>query len=263
MIRYISIYYSFISQYLKTLMQSRLNFLIGFLSFVINQVAGVVFLSIIFQKIPSLKGWSFDSLLFIYGFSQLPKGLDHLYSDNLWNFSQTIIVNGDFDKCLLRPLNPLFQVMVETLQLDALGEIIIGAIISVISINKLGINVNASFIIYLLLFIIISSWIITMVKLFFASLAFWIKNSYPLLNAIYTLLDFTRYPINIYSMSLKFILTAIIPFFVTTYYPAMALLGKSNSFYTLILIFVVAIVITFISYNVWLKGIKAYESAGN
>ncbi len=44
-----------------------------------------------------------------------------------------MIVEGKFDKYLVRPLNPLFQVIVEKFQPDGFGEIIIGSILLIFS----------------------------------------------------------------------------------------------------------------------------------
>ena len=55
-------------------------------------------------------------------FSLIPKGLDHLFFDNLWALGQRL-VKREFDKYLTRPINPSFHILVETFQIDALGEL--------------------------------------------------------------------------------------------------------------------------------------------
>ncbi|MTV47011.1 ABC-2 family transporter protein, partial [Streptococcus pneumoniae] len=77
-------------------------------------------------SIPSLDGWSFQQIAFIYGFSLIPKGIDHLFFDNLWALGQRLVRKGEFDKYLTRPINPLFHILVETFQIDALGELLVG-----------------------------------------------------------------------------------------------------------------------------------------
>lgn len=69
---------------MKTVMQSKLDFFIGLGGFLISQAAGLAFLYLVFQQIPVMKGWSLEQLLFIYGFAQIPRGIDHLLTDNLW-----------------------------------------------------------------------------------------------------------------------------------------------------------------------------------
>ncbi|MBZ4291993.1 ABC-2 family transporter protein, partial [Streptococcus pneumoniae] len=56
----------------------------------------------------------------------IPKGIDHLFFDNLWALGQRLVRKGEFDKYLTRPINPLFHILVETFQIDALGELLVG-----------------------------------------------------------------------------------------------------------------------------------------
>ncbi len=44
-------------------------------------------------------------------------------------FSQRLVRKGEFDKYLTRPINPLFHILVETFQIDALGELLVGGIL--------------------------------------------------------------------------------------------------------------------------------------
>ena len=82
--RFIRLYFTFAAQHLKRLMEYRVDFLTGAASFLVNQITNIVFISIIFSQIPKLEGFDYYEIIFIYGFSLLPKGLDHLLTDNLW-----------------------------------------------------------------------------------------------------------------------------------------------------------------------------------
>ena len=128
--RYMKLYLKFLQQYIKTLIEYRADFILGLVGFVLVQFVGVIFIQLIFNSIPNLQGWSFYEILFIYGFAQIPRGIDHVFTDYLWIFSWKTIVQGEFDKYLVRPLNPLFQVISEKFQPDGFGEIIIGTILS-------------------------------------------------------------------------------------------------------------------------------------
>ena len=136
--KYFKLYSKFLQQYIKTLMEYRADFILGLIGFIFIQFTGVIFLTLIFNMIPSLDGWSFYEILFIYGFAQIPRGIDHVFTDYLWIFTWKTIVHGEFDKYLLRPINPLFQVIAESFQPDGFGEIIIGISLVVISSAKLG-----------------------------------------------------------------------------------------------------------------------------
>ena len=81
----------FVAQYMKNLMEYKVDFLTGAISFLLGQVIQIAFLGIIFSGIPDLVGWEFNEILFIYGFSLIPKGLDHLLFDNLWSVGYFLV----------------------------------------------------------------------------------------------------------------------------------------------------------------------------
>lgn len=175
--RYLRLYRVLVTQFLKTIMQSRVDFLIGLLGFFFTQVMGIAFLYLVFQQIPSLQGWTLDQLIFIYGFAQIPRGIDHLFTDNIWLVAYRLVINGDFDRYMLRPMNIFFQVIAEKLQPDALGELLIGTILVVRSLTKGIVIVDGLHIALFFVSIFAGALIYTSIKLFFASLAFWLKVS--------------------------------------------------------------------------------------
>ena len=126
--RYLRLYKVFISQFFKVIMQSKVDFLMGLFGFFFTQITGILFLYLVFEQIPSLQGWSLNQLIFIYGFAQIPRGIDHLFTDNIWMIAWRWVINGDFDRYMLRPMNVFFQVIAEKLQPDALGELLVGMI---------------------------------------------------------------------------------------------------------------------------------------
>lgn len=261
--RYFKLYLKFLEQYTKTLIEYRADFILGLIGFLFVQSVGVIFITLIFNSIPSLSGWSFYEILFIYGFAQIPRGIDHVFTDQLWIFSGQTIVEGKFDKYLVRPLNPLFQVVVEKFQPDGFGEIIIGTILLVISWINLNLDISIWKIIVLVIVIIFSSCIYTAIKLAIASIAFWVKFAQSYLFMVYQLSTFVKYPITIYPVWIKGILTFIIPFAFTGYYPSAYFLGKEDFFYGIILTCIVSIVSLIISYRIWLIGMGRYESSGS
>ncbi|WP_436514234.1 ABC transporter permease [Clostridium thermobutyricum] len=261
--RYLYVYKCFLKQYLKTLMEYREDFLCGLFGFLLIQATSLIFINLIFNNIPSLKGWTLNEILFIYGFSQIPRGIDHIFTDYLWMFSGGSIVKGEVDRYLLRPLNPLFQVIANRFQPDGFGELIIGFILVIYSGMKLGLTVNFIMIIAFIIAVIGGVFIYTGVKLITASMAFWIKNSFQCVRMGYELGGFAKYPVSIYPGGIRGILTFIVPFAFTGYYPAAYMLNKESFFKGIILTFIVGVIFIGVAYCVWLKGLSAYESSGN
>jgi len=261
--RYGRLYRIFIIQFLKTLMQSKLDFWVGLIGFFFSQMTGIAFLYLVFQQIPTLHNWTFYQLLFIYGFAQIPRGIDHLFTDNLWMIAWRYVVTGQFDRYLLRPMNLFFQVICEKLQPDALGELTIGVILVVMSIHNGVVCLTPVSIIVFILSVIAGSIIYTSIKLFFAATAFWLKVSVPFLQVAYDIADFAKFPIEIYSRSIRFIITWVIPFAFVAYYPATYFLFGAGFVKTVGAECMIAAIAWTIAYNLFQRGTRRYESAGN
>ena len=267
--RYMRLYKVQVVQFFKTIMQSKVDFLMGLFGFFFTQLSGLLFLLLIFEQIPNLEGWTLDQLIFIYGFAQIPRGIDHLFTDNIWMIAWRMIINGDFDRYMLRPMNLLFQVISEKLQPDAVGELLVGTILVIYSITKGVIIVDALHVIMFFVSVFAGALIYSAIKLFFASLAFWVKISGPFLQAAYNMADFAKYPTEIYAKFIQFIITWIIPFAFVAYLPASYFLGVdgfmglNNNIIVIGIEVVIGIVFALLAYAVFNKGTRVYESAGN
>lgn len=261
--RYLRLYIIFLKQYMKAQMQSKLDFMMGFFSFFLNQILGIIFIYLVFEKIPNLNGWSFDQMIFIYGFAQIPRGIDHFVADYLWVFTRKTVRDGSFDRYLLRPINPVYQIIIERCQPDGIGEILVGILLVIRSAKNLNLQFSMISIVLFVISVIVGAIIFTSIKLFFATNAFFMKDAYSLLFLAYNTSDFVKYPLEIYSKPVRIILNYIIPFGFTAFIPASYFL-KSGSVYTTIgAEIVIAIFAFFIAYRYFCFGCQRYESAGN
>ncbi len=261
--RYLRLYRVLVAQFLKTIMQSRVDFLIGLLGFFFTQVMGIAFLYLVFQQIPDLQGWTLDQLIFIYGFAQIPRGIDHLFTDNIWLVAYRLVINGDFDRYMLRPMNIFFHVIAEKLQPDALGELLIGTILVVRSLTKGIVIVDGLHVALFFVSIFAGALIYTSIKLFFASLAFWLKVSGPFLQIAYDMANFAKYPTEIYSKGVRFLITWVIPFAFVAYLPASFFMKADTSAGVVVIECGIAFVFWWIAYALFHRGTQVYESAGN
>jgi ABC-2 type transport system permease protein len=260
--RYGKIYLIFFKQYLKRLMEYRVDFLIGMFAFMLNQAAGLLFLYVIFQNITSLAGFSIEEILLMYGLSLIPKGIDHLFFDNLWLLPR-IIRQGTMDRYLLRPVNPLYTFLIERFQPDAFGEIILGSALVVTTLIRMSIGINLLNILAILLFITLGIFLFTALKLLTSSTSFWLKNSYPLMQITYNISDFTKYPLSIFPRFIQGLMTFVIPFALVSYYPGLYIFGRISFLEVLSYLVIVLSVLMSAGLFVWHKGLKHYESAGS
>lgn len=259
--KYYQLHLIFIKQYLKQIMEYKVDFLVGVLGVFLTQGLNLLFLKVLFQQIPSLQGWQYSEIAFIYGFSLIPKGIDHLFFDNLWAMGQRLIRRGEFDKYLTRPISPLFHILVETFQVDAFGELLVGFLLLLTSVSK--IEWTGMKLVLFLISIPFATLIYTSLKIATASVAFWTKQSGAVTYIFYMFNDFAKYPMSIYHPILRWLISFLIPFAFTAYYPASYFLNGQNVFFNIGGLIIISLLCLAIALRIWIKGIEAYESAGS
>ena len=243
-------------------MEYRVDFLIGMFAFLFSQGAGLLFLYIIFQNVSSLAGFGINEILLMYGISLIPKGIDHLFFDNLWLLPRHIR-QGGMDRYLLRPINPLFSYLIERFQPDAFGEIILGLALFVVTTINLGLSITFLNMFALLSFIFVGIFVFTALKLLTSSTSFWLKDAYPLMQITYNISDYTKYPLLIFPKAIQVIMTLVIPFALVSYFPALYMLGTFSYVYVITYLVGVTTVLIGFALFVWKKGLKHYESTGS
>jgi ABC-2 type transport system permease protein len=216
---------------------------------------------VVMSQIPSLNGWNMHEVWLIYGLVVLGQSIAHMFADNLWVVGWQYIRPGIFDRFMVRPINPLFHLLADRFCHDGIGHFIFGTILVGYSLTSLGITLTFLRVLYLLSAVFSSGLIFISLNLLTASTAFFIVESIPITQMVFNVNEFARYPLTIYHPVIQFILTWIIPFGFASFYPASYLLGRDTGILAW-LSPLVAIILLFISYRVWLFGLRHYTSTG-
>ncbi|HEY4837822.1 MAG TPA: ABC-2 family transporter protein, partial [Candidatus Acidoferrales bacterium] len=112
-------------QYLKIRVGYRGDFLISVATSTAATAFAFAFVFILFRN-TNLPGWSFEEIVFLYGFALIPFGFFNILSLNIYEFGNTYIMEGKFDRVLLRPVNSLFQVLFENFRIESFFEAFTG-----------------------------------------------------------------------------------------------------------------------------------------
>lgn len=263
MLRYLRLHRIFIAQHLKKLMEYKTDFLLGAIGMLLAQALQVMFIGVIFSQIPELEGYTFDEVIFIFGFSLIPKSLDHLFSDNLWFVGYSIIRKGDFDKYLTRPINSLYYVIVERFCVDAFGEMLTGILLLGYAIPRLHLAFHWYTIPLALVVLVFATLIYTALKTMTAAVSFWTKASGHITHMFYMTSDFSKYPVTIYNKVIQGFITYVVPFAFTAYFPASFFLTGKDPLFCIGGMVVAGVVMSAIALLIWSRGVRAYESAGS
>lgn len=262
MIRNIKLYVSFLVVSLKRMMEYRVDCLVGMVSQITFQIIELIFIWIIFQNTDNIAGWSFEHLLLLYGVMMLSVSINDLLFDSTYDIGKRLIRKGKFDIILLRPVHPLISVLGESETSTALGYMVLSVVLIVSTLMKLQITITVSFIIKILYFGILGGLIMGGIQTIFSISGFWTYKSNEVVWSVFQLHKLAEYPIEIYNKFIRILITFILPFAFTAYYPTLDYLGLSESNLIYIIPFVV-IFVWIIAIKVWNLALKKYRSTGN
>lgn len=261
---YIKLYFTIAACSIKKRLEYKQDLFIGIFGFLAQNLASILSIFFIINSIPSLEGWTMWQMGFLYGFTMLPISLDHLFTDELWRVAYFRVRNGDMDRYFLRPAPILFQVISETVQLEALGEMIVGIVMLVICGLNCNIQWSFSLIIMIITATLFGAIIVTAIKILTAAPAFVMKKSGFLMQILYNFRDYTKYPVSIYPGAIRCLLTFVFPFALFISIPVETVLFQNHNPWLLDLrIIASSIVMMAIAIPFWNFFVRRYESSGN
>ncbi len=254
---------AYFMQYAKVRMSYRADFFISLATSVTATVFSLGFVYVLFKRVPRLAGWRWEEVMFLYGFSLIPFGLFNVLSLNLYEFGSAHIIEGKFDRVLLRPISALFQVIFETFRIESLHEVVAGLVIVVWASGELGYHWRALDVALLVFFGLCGGIIYLSVFLLLSTVSFWFEDRIGVHPPFWNLIAFGRYPLSIYSSYIQFLLSWIIPFGFATFYPSARLLGRAEFRAYAPLIPIVAAAILTVALASWRLGTRRYSSTGS
>tara|TARA_B100001029_G_C15063775_1_gene461307 strand:+ start:8121 stop:8852 length:732 start_codon:yes stop_codon:yes gene_type:complete len=184
-----------------------------------------------------------------------------IFSGNLFNLNR-LIISGDLDFALIRPVNGQFMVSFRYVKSYAIiSLIILGLLLSkLISENSNDISID-NILLFLFSFLVGQS-IWYSIDFMIGCLAFWFKNFTVGGWLSHEFLKFAERPDSIYTGLLRRTMFTILPMALLSSIPSRMLIYGPGWDFLFGQIFV-AIIFVFLSKIVWKKGIKKYESASS
>lgn len=219
-------------------------------------------LNIIFGNTTTLGGWGFGELITLLGVFRLVNTfMIALIWPNTEKFNQSIR-DGSMDYTILQPVNSMFLVTFTRITVWRIWDLVLAIVLVVSGINISGdVATPLSILTFLLLtisgvLILYSLWIVLI------ALTFWFTKFDNNVTILQALLDSGRYPVTVYPVWLRIIITFIIPIAVATTIPLQALRGELDSLRVLMFLGISAASFLVAS-RVWKAGLKRYSGASS
>lgn len=261
-IYYAKIYFKIIAQDIKSKMSYRADFIISMIGMIATNIAGLFGFWLVFQRFPSINGWTYYEMMFLYGFSLLSATPAQCLFDNNWNL-RFQVYSGDFIKYCFRPINIFFYFISEIFDVKGLGQFVFGIVAVTYAWIKLSIPVHVWTILLFIVAVISASLFVIAILNLAASACFWLVNSFFVLSLSNQIRDFAKYPISIFGPALRVMFTFIIPIGYMSYYPSLFFLRPHEVSWIVWATPVFGILFFYLSYKVWMKGATSYSGTGS
>ena len=261
--RHAMLLWEYFSQYAKVRVSYRGDFFVSIATSFAATIFSLGFLVILFQKTAQLKGWRFEEVLFLWGFTQIPYGLFNVISLNLYDFGNNYIIEGKFDRVLLRPVSSLFQVLFEAFRIESFQEVATGAFCMWWATRHLHTPWTPTKFAMLFFFAICAAIIYVSIFLILSTVSFWFEDRIGVHPPVWNIIAFGRYPLSIYSGAVQFFLCWIIPFGLASFYPSVRMLGRTVTPEYIWFVPVVTAVFLTLAISLWDFGTRHYSSTGS
>ncbi|MCK4259262.1 MAG: ABC-2 family transporter protein [Halanaerobiales bacterium] len=262
--KYFKLYSLYLSQYFKTRLNYRKDFLISLFMEMLSKISTLLFITIIFSHIPNLQGWNIHQVLIIYGLALTCRGFYFTFFGRLEDLGSEFIIEGNLDRLMVRPVNPLFLLIADRIYENQLTEVLLGIVAIIVGLVNVKITITFGVILTLCFSIVNGVLLYFGFFLLINSISFWFHNRFSLMWTFMELSDFVQYPVTVFNPTLRFILTWIIPFALTSYFPAILILDQFKSYHWIAYTSpIITLIFLMLGYKVWSSGLYRYESTGS
>lgn len=256
------LYFKYFLVHVKSEMQYKMSFALSFISQFFVFFGYYFTILCLFDKFDSLKGFSIYDVLLTFSIIQFGFAFCETFFRGIDQFDK-LIIDGGFDRLLLRPQNMLLQVFGQEVSIMKLSRLLQAVIILVIAIINIDVVWDIKKIITIICMLISSVVIFLSIFILAASYCFLTVKGLEVRN-VFT--DggkhMAQYPIGIFKKGFIFFFTYIIPFGFVNYYPLLYILDRTNTdLYMISPLITILYLIPCIA--IFYKGIKRYSSVGS
>lgn len=265
--RYYKLYLLLAGAYVRSRLQYRLSFGLMCVAIVAGEACLIGLIGVLFAKFRTVNGWALPDIMFLYSLGTLSFGVMKMLGNQLDDFDR-YVVRGDLDTVLIKPVPPLFYILASRVELQHAARLLTGIVIFLAAFHATQIRLTVIRGLFTIITVVSGSLIMFAFMLLSATVALLTTKSGKLTDILTTAnKEAATFPISIYPLAVRLLLTFVLPVAFVTYYPSLHLLGK-DQFLGMPKSFqfgapVVAAALLLCCYSVWRIGMRHYHSTGS
>ena len=250
---------------LKAQLQYPTNFIITVLGISCIGAMDVALILVPVHAFGNIGGWGPWELCFMFSLWKMSHGLHQALFIEFWGHDE-LVRNGDYDVFLIRPVDPIWQILTSRFSLAAVGEWIPSVTVFVICADKVEIDWNIFMVLFLLVVLISGAVIEWSLSMFISALSFVFVKTTSLRGIAHSFLfRVAHYPAHIYGRVFQVALTFIFPYAFMAYYPTHVFFKMDVMIFHELFPYlapVVAMVLLGIALTAYRIGLRFYNSTG-
>ncbi len=235
----------------------------GAILFTLGKILRFIFflmvLYMIVTKTNTLAGYTLTQTFVFYLTFNLIDTLTQLLFRDVYRF-RFLIVSGDFDLILIKPINPLFRILLGGA--DPMDLLISIPYIILLIIFLLKVKFTFIALLTYVLLIVNGMFISTAFHIFVLALGILTTEIDHVIMIYRDISEMVRFPLDIYREPLRGLITFVIPVGIMMSFPPKALFG-SLSVPLILIAFVIGILFLILSYRLWRFALSKYTSASS
>jgi ABC-2 type transport system permease protein len=222
---------------------------------------------LLFQRFPSIAGWTLGEIALLYGLGGLAFGISELLCGGFDNLSRMIRL-GTFDRVLTRPVGTFAQVLASDIQFRRIGRIVQGLVSLALAAYWVDVTWSAPKVLIAVSAVASGAVIFTAIWVIGAAITFWTIETSDLTNVFtYGGQLLISYPMSIYAGGLRRFFTFVVPLAFVAYLPSLYILERPDPLGLPPLLQVcspvVALAFLLAARGCWALGVRHYQGAGS
>ncbi|MER6912753.1 ABC-2 family transporter protein [Streptomyces sp. NPDC000594] len=263
----LSLYWTLQKAALRAETGYRFNFVLLVFMGIVYQGSGIAFIWVVLSRFDAIGSWTFSDVAFLYSLRLLAHAV-WVVPFNQLSVLDIMVREGRFDIYLMRPVNPLIQVITTRARMNTLGDVITGVTLFAFALPAADVDWTPVKALYLVLAVLGGAAAEGAVVLALSALCFRFletRSAHMLTDNVFLL--FGSYPLHIFGTATTWLLTWTVPVAFVAYIPASVLLGRTGELPLPAVLAWAAPVVGFLwlyaAYLVWVRQMRHYQSTGS
>lgn len=261
----VALFLHFVKLRMRERMEYRGAYLLGIVAQVLGWGAEYAVIYLLLHRFESIGGWTWPEVAFLFSLDLFSYALGASFAFSPMIELERMVVRGDFDTILARPLNPLLHLSARKYNVGYLAHVIISGSFLAWSVGQLGGAWGPAGFAYLVVAILAAACLQAAALIAIGSITFVVIQSHFAFSLYYSLKSFLSFPLTVYGIGVQWLLTFAIPLAFINFYPASLLLSKDGGILSPAVGLIAPVVgpaTLYAAYRLFGAAVSRYQGAG-